>query len=300
MVRIDKNPASNVPTGGKPTSSPASRSAKNFADLLQTDPSGDDGHAEPGSTRQTSAGPSNNPNTLGLGRNTLGDPFSASTLGGDTPALNGPATSTSEEKSTIEVGPTSAGTDLDDEFLDASSQRSENGASVQEKSAAGREPSVSTSKSSPRADLQNLLHKLVDSFRVGQNRTGAMEVQMELKNTVFDGMQIQMAQTVDGLKAILTVERYAAKGALEGQMAELTKRLESQGVEVSEIQVELAQTTREQDREGGPDDDPNADSFGESTGSEASPSLQRPRTGSAAGTNSRASRSIQSRTDYSL
>lgn len=163
---------------------------------------------------------------------------------------------------------------------------------TQEKPSDRREASLSpTAKPGTRADVQNLLHKLVDSFQVGQNRSGAVEVRMELKNTVFDGMQIQLAQGPAGLKAILTVERYAAKGALERQMAELTKRLEIQGVKVSDIQVELASHAKDSGRDGSPEDGAESE--------EAAP-VQPPLRPSAGRPDSQASRSIQSPTDYSL
>jgi hypothetical protein len=88
-------------------------------------------------------------------------------------------------------------------------------------------------------DLQTLLPKLVESFRIGQNRAGNTEVRMELTATTTGGMGIRMSHGPGGIQAILLVDQYAAKTALEGQIAELTQRLEAHGVRVQEVRVEI-------------------------------------------------------------
>ena len=191
------------------------------------------------------------------------------------------------------------------QFLDPSEDRSEdsypesNGtpADAELRPADSKDFETKPTRTGTKADLQALVHKLVDSFRVGQNRVGATEVRMELKNTVFDGMQIRLSQSTDGLRAILSVERYAAKGALEGQVAELTKRLESQGIEVAEIEVQLAPNPGQphpEDSQG----DPASPEW--SSGEQSFDSGQNPISVPGVSRNSAASRSIQTATDYSL
>ncbi len=84
-----------------------------------------------------------------------------------------------------------------------------------------------------------LVQKLVESVRIGQNRVGATEMRLGLKSTVFEGMNLKVS-TKDGIvQVVMQVEQYAAKEKLEGEIAQLQDRLEAQGLSVGEITVEV-------------------------------------------------------------
>ena len=98
------------------------------------------------------------------------------------------------------------------------------------------------------ADVQvsrELMQKLVDQVRVGQNKAGDTEVQMDLKATVFEGMSMKVSKGPEGVLAILTVDQLSAKAALESQVADLVSRLEAQGMQVQDVQVELRETAQQ-------------------------------------------------------
>lgn len=84
-----------------------------------------------------------------------------------------------------------------------------------------------------------LVQKLVESVRVGQNRVGATEMQLGLKATVFEGMNLKIASKDGIVNVVMEVEQMAAKEKLEGEIQSLQDRLEAQGLSVGDITVEL-------------------------------------------------------------
>jgi len=87
---------------------------------------------------------------------------------------------------------------------------------------------------------RDLVNKVVESVRVGQNREGAAEVQLDLKATMYEGMSVKVSGGKGaGVTATLIVDQISAKNALEREIGELAQRLEAKGLQVSEIRVEL-------------------------------------------------------------
>ena len=131
---------------------------------------------------------------------------------------------------------------------------------------------------------------------------------MDLKATTAGGMGIRMSQGPRGIQALLTVDQYATKQALEAQVGELTRRLEAQGLRVDEIRVSIG-SDEPRPSGGNPQGDqgshdPYADSPGAgpesnswSSGSEVTGAIPSTRPSGAAGAGSPSRRS---RTDYSL
>jgi len=87
---------------------------------------------------------------------------------------------------------------------------------------------------------RDLMNKVVESVRVGQNREGMTEVQLDLKATMYDGMSVKVSGGKgEGVTATLIVDQIAAKNSLEREIGELAQRLEARGVQVNEIRVEV-------------------------------------------------------------
>lgn len=84
-----------------------------------------------------------------------------------------------------------------------------------------------------------LVQKLVESVRVGQNRMGATEMQLGLKATVFEGMNLKISSKDGIVQVVMEVEQLAAKEKLEGEISQLQDRLEEQGLSVGDITVQL-------------------------------------------------------------
>ncbi|MCA9758118.1 MAG: flagellar hook-length control protein FliK [Candidatus Eisenbacteria bacterium] len=171
-----------------------------------------------------------------------------------------------------------------------------------------RRHTTESAAKNPKTQLETLLPKLVEAFRIGRNRAGSAEVQMDLKATTAGGMGIRMRQGPRGIQALLTVDQYATKQALEAQVGELTRRLEAQGLRVDEIRVSIG-SDEPRPSGGNPQGDqgshdPYADSPGAgpeshswSSGSEVTGAIPSTRPSGAAGAGSPSRRS---RTDYSL
>jgi hypothetical protein len=87
---------------------------------------------------------------------------------------------------------------------------------------------------------RDLMNKVVESVRVGQNREGMTEVQLDLKATMYDGMSVKVSGGKgEGVTATLIVDQISAKNSLEREIGELAQRLEARGVQVAEIRVEI-------------------------------------------------------------
>ena len=117
--------------------------------------------------------------------------------------------------------------------------------SVQQGAAKGTNPVQGAQRAADVQVSRELMQKLVDQVRVGQNKAGDTEVQMDLKATVFEGMSMKVSKGPEGVLAVLTVDQLSAKAALEAQVADLVSRLEAQGMKVQDVQVELRETPQQ-------------------------------------------------------
>lgn len=124
---------------------------------------------------------------------------------------------------------------------------------VQDAAAKGLSPVEGAKKAADVQVSRELMQKLVDQVRVGQNKAGNTEVQMDLKSTVFEGMSMKVSKGPEGVLAVLTVDQFSAKQALEAQVADLVSRLEAQGMKVQDIQIELRETPQGFGSSGGDD-----------------------------------------------
>ncbi|MCA9729211.1 MAG: hypothetical protein R3E12_00240 [Candidatus Eisenbacteria bacterium] len=146
--------------------------------------------------------------------------------------------------------------------------------------------------------LQTLLHKLVETFRVGQSGTGDAQVQMNLKATAFDGMGVQLTRNPQGISALLSVDRIATKDALEAQVSDLVSRMEAKGLRVDEVRVEVRETPSGNQSGFSQDSHESADEAWSTSGNEGpAPSGIRPHTPRAA---RHTPRLRESGTDYTL
>jgi flagellar hook-length control protein FliK len=85
-----------------------------------------------------------------------------------------------------------------------------------------------------------LVKRIVESVRVGQNRVGATEMQIGLKSTVFEGMNLKVSSQDGIVNVIMEVEQIAAKDQLEAEIAKLQDQLEAKGLVVGDIEVQLS------------------------------------------------------------
>ncbi len=100
-----------------------------------------------------------------------------------------------------------------------------------------------------------MVQKIVETVRIGQNRVGATEMQIGLKSTVFEGMNLKVS-TKDGIVSIvMEVEQMVAKDQLEAELTKLQDRLEDQGLAVGDIQVSLKNAGGSSGDSGGGDSD---------------------------------------------
>ncbi|NNE09832.1 MAG: hypothetical protein HKN20_14835 [Gemmatimonadetes bacterium] len=96
----------------------------------------------------------------------------------------------------------------------------------------------------PTALPPELVKRIVESVRVGQNRVGATEMQIGLKSTVFEGMNVKVSSQDGIVNVVMEVEQMAAKDQLEAEIAKLQEQLESKGLVVGDIEVQLSDSGR--------------------------------------------------------
>ncbi len=96
----------------------------------------------------------------------------------------------------------------------------------------------------PTALPPELVKRIVESVRVGQNRVGATEMQIGLKSTVFEGMNVKVSSQDGIVNVVMEVEQMAAKDQLEAEITKLQEQLESKGLVVGDIEVQLSDSGR--------------------------------------------------------
>lgn len=85
-----------------------------------------------------------------------------------------------------------------------------------------------------------VLHRMVESVRVQATREGGKEMHLELRGGPgFEGMGLKVLSQDGKISAVFVVDQLLAKDAIEKSIPEMRQRLEAQGLQVSEIRVEV-------------------------------------------------------------
>lgn len=111
-----------------------------------------------------------------------------------------------------------------------------------------------------------LVKKIVESVRVGQNRVGATEMQIGLKSTVFEGMNVKVSSQDGIVNVVMEVEQMAAKDQLEAEITKLQEQLESKGLVVGDIEVQLSDAGRSSSFGSGSESDADSGAFDGTSG----------------------------------
>ncbi len=345
MTRIDNHRPHNLPDRPRPESA-KEKSSKSFDDFLvggeEDEAEGSTSGKGPGSSPGFARGPVGSKSlSHGLSAGSSGSPAglgSGSDLDlalGSRAAEEVSTRAESHRSTSSSANPASAASPAEADSrngareadrVEDSSKDSDSSAAAAESAKNVQKPESAQAPSKngnaiPPHDLKTVMSKMVEAFRVGQNRTGATEVQMDLKGSVMGGMGVKMSSGPMGLEAVFEVGQYATKAALEAQMGDLVRRLESQGLKVNEVRVEVQDAEAFRNSGGGaqgegqsnPDEDPHADPYADPLADPAQDPYYDPRSGRYAGTDPTAgnssnrnpsgpagSRSRGSRTDYSL
>lgn len=84
-----------------------------------------------------------------------------------------------------------------------------------------------------------IYHRVVEAARMVRTQAGGQELQLALRAPGYEGMNVRLSANQGAVRATFVVERLAQKEALEAQLPELRQRLQSEGIAVNDIQVEL-------------------------------------------------------------
>jgi len=92
-------------------------------------------------------------------------------------------------------------------------------------------------------------HRVVEAARLVSHQSGATELQLALRAPGHEGTRLHLESRDGAVRVTFLVERLAQKEAVEAELVQLRLRLEGQGVNVSEVRVEL-QSSRDASAQG--------------------------------------------------
>ncbi len=98
---------------------------------------------------------------------------------------------------------------------------------------------LSEVKGSSLVDSKTLVDEIVSKMRVGINRAGNSEVQIDLKSNVLEGLKIVLTLTKNGVVASFEAANTRVLDGIKEHLEELVKGLEGKGLKVSDVKVFL-------------------------------------------------------------
>ena len=96
-------------------------------------------------------------------------------------------------------------------------------------------------------DTKVLVDEIVSKMRVGVNRSGSAEVQIDLKSTVLEGLKITISITKEGIVTSFEAANLRVLDGLREHMDDLISGLKEKGVNVSDVKLFLKEE-REKER----------------------------------------------------
>ena len=93
---------------------------------------------------------------------------------------------------------------------------------------------------------QKVIDEVVEAVRIGTNRAGDREIQLDLKSTVLDGLTIRVSVHNDKIVAVLEAATHDVKSRLESHMGELMHALEQKNLKVENLEIRFKEEPRQQ------------------------------------------------------
>ena len=93
---------------------------------------------------------------------------------------------------------------------------------------------------------KKVIDEVVQAVRVGVNRAGDKEVQLDLKSNVLEGLRIKVSVHDNKVMTVLEVSSYSVKNTLETHMSELRQALEQKGITMAQVDIQFKETPRQQ------------------------------------------------------
>jgi len=93
---------------------------------------------------------------------------------------------------------------------------------------------------------QKVIDEVVEAVRIGTNRAGDREIQLDLKSTVLDGLTIRVSVHNDKVVTVLEAATHDVKSKLESHMGELMHALEQKNLKVEQVEIRFKEEPRQQ------------------------------------------------------
>ena len=95
-------------------------------------------------------------------------------------------------------------------------------------------------------NVQKAFKEVVEAVRVGVNRAGDKEVQLDLKSNVMDGLRIKISVHEGKVLTTLEVTTIDAKNALEAHIGELKEAFQQKGLPPADVQIQFKEEPKQQ------------------------------------------------------